>query len=143
MHAECLAELAGVEAGTYIQSYVLRIAKPNLKCIELLEPEAHEEMLPMQVVTDCDDLHCALVSPAFPNPTNKQLSLYLACLREYKTVGRISAFIWCDTRDMLANALTKLEESGLVPLEIMPESLKTNRWILQHPYKYNTTLSSD
>lgn len=143
MHSETLSKLNGVEGGTYIQSYLLELEKPHLKCIELLEPEAHSEMIPLCSITDCDDLHAALTSPACPNPTNKQLSLYLSCLREYKLTRRIEAFIWVDTRDMLANALTKIEDSGVVPLEILPSCLRSNSWFPVHPYKWNSTWATD
>ena len=106
--------------------------------MQLLTPEPHSELLPIVSITDCNDLHDTLIAPAQPTSSNKHLSLYLAAIREFRSTGRVQAFVWADTRDMVSNSLTKLKEDGTVEVEILP-ILQTASWNLKHPYKWNTT----
>jgi hypothetical protein len=138
LHAEALAKINGLESTTYIQSYLLELCKPNLTAMQLLSPEPHSELLPIVSVTDCNDLHDTLIAPAQPTSSNKHLSLYLAAIREFRSTGRVQAFVWADTRDMVSNSLTKLKEDGTAELEILP-ILQNAFWNLKHPYKWNTT----
>ena len=89
-------------------------------------------------VSDCADLHSSLIAPAISSLPNKHLGLYIAALREFRTLGRIEANVWCDTRDMLSNSLTKIKEDGSTEPEIN-QALKTGSWHLKHPYRWNNT----
>jgi hypothetical protein len=59
-------------------------------------------------------LYAVLPAPAKPSTGNKHLGLYIAALRAFKEIGRTRAWIWLDTRDCLANILTKLMPNGEV-----------------------------
>ena len=135
MHAEALAKLGGLESCTFIQSFLLELSKPQLSATQLLEPEKHEEMLAICSVTDCDDLFATINNAAAPSPSNKHLSLYLTCIREFRALKRVSQFAWIDTRDMCANCLTKLSESGQAYDDGLRQMLLTNSWQLQHAYR--------
>ena len=138
LHAEALASINGLESTTHLQSYFLELQKPNLTAMQLLTPEVHPELIPIVAVTDCNDLHDSLIAPAQPSSSNKQLALYIAAIREFKTTGRVQAFAWIDTRDMVSNSLTKLKEDGTTELEISAV-LSTATWNLAHAYKWNST----
>ena len=97
--------------------------------------------MPIIGITDCEDLHAALNSAAAPNPTNRGLALYLAALRELRETQRVQAYCWCDTRDMLANSLTKIEVSGRVPIEEIKDFLKDFKLRFKHPYRWGHTLT--
>ena len=138
LHAEALGAINGLEASTYLQSYLLELIKPNMNAMQLLAPETHEELLPIIAITDCNDLHDTLIAPAQPASTTKHLALYIAAIREHRATGRVSAFVWIDTRDMVANSLTKIREDGTCETELL-QSLKTFSWNLKHAYKWNQT----
>jgi hypothetical protein len=110
--------------------------------MQLLAPEAHAELIPIIAVTDCNDLHDSLIAPAQPTSSNKHLALYIAAIREFRSIGRVQAFAWIDTRDMISNSLTKLKEDGTTELEILPV-LSTATWNIVHAYKWNSTWSAE
>ena len=138
LHAEALGSIAGLESNTYLQSYLLELKQANLTAMQLLTPEHHKDLVPIIAITDCNDLQDTLIAPAQPASSTKHLALYIAAIREYCATGRVQAFVWIDTRDMLANSLTKLKEDGTTEAELRP-SLKTFVWKLKHAYKWNHT----
>ena len=139
MHAEALAKIAGIEAATYLQTYFLEINVPTISSLQLLTPEAHPELIPICSATDCRDLHEVLIAPAQSSMANKHLSLYIAAIREYQSTQRIQAFVWIDTRDMISNALTKLNDDGTATLIEVQDVWKRFEWKLQHPYQWQHT----
>ena len=142
-HAEALSSIAGVEAATFVQSYFLELQMPSLTTLQFLSPENHDEIIPICSISDCRDLHEVLTSPAQPTMTNKHLSLYIAALREFHTCNRITAWIWCDTRDMIANCLTKLNDDGTANLSEIKAPWKEHKWNLQHPFQWLRTWSHE
>lgn len=138
MHAEALAMINGLETSTYIQSYLLEVAKPGLTAMNLLSPESFPEMIQIVSVTDCEDLYSSVTAPAQASCANKHLALYIAAIREMKASKRIKAFAWADTRDLVANALTKLQDSGLCETAELLPALKIFDWKLKHPYQWDT-----
>jgi hypothetical protein len=136
LHAEALAAINGLESTTYLQSYFLELDKPGITAMQLLAPESHPELLPIVSATDCNDLYETLIAPAQPAATTKHLALYIAALREFRSTGRIRAYVWIDTRDMIANSLTKLKEDGSNEIELL-SVLQNFKWSLNHAYKWN------
>ena len=141
MHAEALAKIAGIEAATYIQTYMLELEQP-LTSLQLLNPEP-EQLNKIVSLSDCNDLHDALTGPTQPTCTNKHLSLYIAALREYRSCGRVQAFIWIDTRDQLANGLTKLNENGEANLDEVGSTWDTFVYKLKHTYRWHDIWSTE
>ena len=135
MHAEALAATNGVEECLFLQTWILELTRPTLSVFELLHAES-SVLVPIVACTDCNDLYEVLISPAFPAPTNRALTLYLAALREQKDVGRVKAWVWCDTRDCLANGMTKLETSGELPLKEITDAMKTASWEPAYAYRW-------
>jgi hypothetical protein len=141
MHAEALAATSGVEECLFLQTWLLELQQPSLTIWQLLDASS-DQVTPIVACMDCEDLYATLVSPATPAPTNRALTLYLAALREQKELGRIKAWCWVDTKDMLANALTKLEANGTLPLDDITESLARGFWEPKFVYKWQGQLTS-
>ena len=57
-------------------------------------------------ITDCCDL-VDLLTGQRGTPQDKSQRLVILSLRERRLIGKTSGIMWTDTRDMLANALTK------------------------------------
>ena len=141
MHAEALAATAGIEECLFLQTWLLELERPTLSIWELLDAPA-SMVTPIVACMDCEDLYATFVSPATPAPTNRALTLYLAALREQKELGRVKAWCWVDTKDMLANALTKLEANGTLPLDDITDSLARGFWEPKFVYKWQGQLTS-
>ena len=122
--------------------HYLELNTPSVTALQLLHPEKFPELIPIVTVSDCSDLHASLTAPAVTSSPNKHLGLYIAALREFRSIGRIEANVWIDTRDMIANTLTKLKEDGTTEMELL-EALKTFTWRLTHAYKWNNVWCSE
>ena len=140
MHSEALASTNGVEECLFLQTLLHELAAPTLTAYQLLDVPS-EQLIPIIATTDCNDLYEVLISPAFPMPTNKALTLYLAALREQKEIGRVIAWVWQDTRDCLPNALTKLNSDGTLPCDDYCESTAHGFWEPRYPFRWNGMLS--
>ena len=129
---------------TFIQTQLLEISRPGLSAINLLAPETYADDL-IKIVTccDCHDVHAACIAPAQPTASNKHLVLYLAVIREFKSIGRVREFTWIDTRDTISNALTKLGDDKTIVLDEIGEVLKTFVWKLKHPMMWGNSWSSE
>ncbi len=92
------------------------MCQPTLSIWQLLDATS-DVVAPIVACTDREDLYSVLISPATPAPTNRALALYLSALREQTEVGRVKAWVWLDTKDMLSNGLTKLNGDGTLPLD--------------------------
>jgi hypothetical protein len=68
------------------------------------------------------------------------LTLYLAALREQRQLNRVKAWVWVDTRDCLANGMTKLEHDGTLPLKEISEALQHRHWEPSYAYRWNGQL---
>ena len=68
------------------------------------------------------------------------MSLYISALREDRNNGRIKNWGWIDTRDMLANPLTKLDTAGTIEWADLRKTMMTSRWSPAQPYKIDRTL---
>ena len=143
LHAEALAKLFGLESALFLQSYILELKNPGLTALELLRPEEQPGLVRIVSCTDCNDLHDVLMAPAQPSSSNKHLTLYIAAIREFRSIGRIQTFVWLDTRDMPANAMTKLGSDGTVETAEIADFLRTFTWTTKHPLKWGSTWSSE
>lgn len=142
MHAEAVSHMTAQEHTAFIQTYVYELDHPGTTALKILDLKG-SALSPVVGITDCDDLHAALTSAAAPNPSNKSLTLYLAALRELRELQRIQEYVWCDTRDMLANSLTKIEADGTCPVAEVEEFLRTFVLKFTHPYKWGTRMTEE
>ena len=110
------------------------IQNPTLTARELIDSPS-DTLLPMLPCTDCNDLYEVVTSPAHTMPSNRALSLYISALREDKASGRVKHWTWLDTRDMLANPLTKLNASGCIEWNDLQRVMTKCKWHPAFPYK--------
>jgi hypothetical protein len=114
--AETLALTLGREEAQYLQTWLSEMRDPTQSARQLLALLGNDHM-PIDCAVDCNDLYEVLIKPAAPNLTNRALILYIAALRHMKDNNLIRNWHWIDTRDMLANCLTKMERDGTLPLD--------------------------
>ena len=109
-HAESLAQYSVI---THCEMCALRLtelAAPWTFAMPLKWMIAIEERgvftLSMDIVTDCKDLW-ELETGQKGVPQDRTQRLIIMSLRERRAQGRIRNVLWTDTRDMIANSLTK------------------------------------
>ena len=139
MSAETISTMNCVESGMFIQTWLLEMRYPTRTTLELINANPRE-LIKHEVGTDCLDLYSTLISPTFPNPSNRALTLYLSGLREAREKEWIKAWIWTDTEDCIANVLTKLNKDGTLQLEPLTSLLKLSYWEPKKSYRYNNVL---
>ena len=59
------------------------------------------------VVTDADSVYRSVTAQQVKAPAERSLLIHLQWLREFLDRKTFSCIAWCDTRDMVADALTK------------------------------------
>ena len=93
--AETLALQEVIEAAIMIKAMFL----------EILNVDAHNEILPLKCVTDSKSLHDAVYSTK--TLTEKWLSIELCAIRDSLEKQEINSVIWVCSEDLLADCLTK------------------------------------
>ena len=139
LHAECLSLVAGAEEASHLQTWFYEFANPRVPSFDILNVDP-SKMIPIVAVTDCKDLLDVLTKTAVTAVTNRAMTLYVAALRELKETKRVEQWCWCDTRDNVANALTKLETDGCLPMEPLNHMLAHGAWEPVQPYRWGQTL---
>ena len=72
------------------------------------------------------------------------MGLYLAALREARELGRVKAWIWCDTRCNPANILTKLKVDGCLEFDdVIRDLYRKAMWEPTHPFGWDCLQLSD
>jgi len=99
--------------------------------------------VPILPVTDCLDVLESLVKTAVPTPVNRSLTLYLHALRELYQLGFVEAYLWTDTRDNIANALTKLKPDGTLDLGELKQFYQCGGWEPKHPFRWHSSRLTD
>ena len=136
MAAETLLMTSMCEEALYLQAWIEELRHPMMTVHELINADPME-MIPVDTCTDCMDLYGVLIKPAAPSPTNRNLTLYLAQLRADRETRHVRNVIWLDTRDMLANGMTKLNATGTVDSKDLAEVLATGRWRPSFKWMHN------
>jgi hypothetical protein len=109
--AELLACVVAVEEGTFLQTFLHELQFPSLTASDLIRASP-SDLVPIESAIDCNDLFDLLIKPGAPNLSNKSFMLPLSVVRACREEKRVRAWIWIDTRDMLANLLTKQNTDG-------------------------------
>jgi hypothetical protein len=136
MAAEALAKIQGIEAATHLQTWLLELQTPSLTAKQLINTPG-KELIPIESCMDCDDLSAILLNPAQPNLTNLTMTLHISSLRADRANGKIRAWVWVDTEDMLANCQTKLNIDGTIPQDDLQTVLRSCWWQPKYLFKYN------
>ena len=63
--------------------------------------------IPVDVLTDSRSLYDAAVNPDDKRNTETNIYLHLQCFRQDFRHQRVRKLVWCSTRDMIADGLTK------------------------------------
>ena len=139
LHSECLGLVAGAEEASHLQTWLYELSHPTVSTFDMINADS-ADLVPIIGITDCKDLLDVLTKPAVTALTNRSMTLYVAALRELKDTRRVEQWCWCDTRDNVANALTKLNSDGTLPLEPFSHLLKHGAWEPREPFRWGQTL---
>jgi hypothetical protein len=131
--------VSAIEETALIQTFLYEIQHPEATALEMLNLPP-SSLTPVIGLTDCHDVLDTLCKSTMPVLSNKALTLYTSVLREFKSSGQVSQWGWIDTRDNLANCLTKIESDG--SLDIMPliKLLRQAAWEPSFPYRWGLQL---
>ena len=83
------------------------------------------------LVVDALSVFAAVTALSPKTPAEKGLLVHLRWLREQLELRRCAAIIWIDTRDMLADALTK----GSVDRAELHHTMEKGVWVIIHEVK--------
>ena len=86
---------------------------------------------PIHLYIDAMSVFTAIRNESHKCPTEQQMLYEIKALRQHLLDGRIDLLTWIDTRDMLADALTK----GKVPREALLYALWHGTWAIKHQEK--------
>jgi hypothetical protein len=122
-----------------LQTWLFELSHPTVSTFDMINADS-ADLVPIVGITDCKDLLDVLTKPAVTALTNRSMTLYVAALRELKDTRRVEQWCWCDTRDNVANALTKLNSDGTLPMEPFSHMLKHGAWEPREPFRWGQTL---
>ena len=86
-------------------------------------------------------LESAIIAPV-QKTTNPQMAIWIASIRFDFRTGRLRSITWCDTEDMVVNALTKIDLKAELPLEIGNLDAVMQRNELRFAHAYRRTIIS-
>ena len=86
---------------------------------------------PIHLYIDAMSVFTAIRNESHKCPTEQQMLYEIKALRQHLLDGRIDQLTWIDTRDMLADALTK----GKVPREALLHALWHGTWAIEYKEK--------
>jgi len=138
-HAETLSLVAALEETALVQTFLYEIQHPEATALEMLNLPA-SDLIQVIGLTDCHDVLDTLCKTTMPVLSNKALTLYTSVLREFKSSGRVSQWGWVDTRDNLANCLTKIEANGTLDIAPLIKLLREGAWEPEFPYRWGLQL---
>ena len=93
--------------------------------------EGDHSPLPLQVYTDGMSLLTALENVVAKIPTEASTLHHVQWLQELTRTRVLDAAVWVDTRDMIADGMTK----GAVPRSVIRETQETGCWQLAHDWR--------
>jgi len=93
--------------------------------------EAGKFCLPVVLFIDAQAVFNAACHDDDSSSSDKSMVYHVKALRHLLVTGQVKAIVWIDTRDMLADALTK----GKICRDELNKAFNTGIWQLQHPYK--------
>ncbi len=79
-----------------------------------------------------------MTKPALGAQTDLQMAIYVSSLRFDIAAGRVGDRYWVETKQMLADCGTKLQEDGSVDIGMLHETMDSGRLKVQGRYKVNS-----
>ena len=101
---------------------------PSLPSLMQLEEQGLFSV-PVELVIDARSVYDSLVAHELKAPTEVSLIMFLAQLKEAMMAHSLHKLWWCDTRDMVSDALNKGAVSRVALLSLG----NSGRWDLVHP----------
>ena len=130
--AELNAAADGIETGRMVAYTLAEIVLPGLTAQGLiLLDESGNLPFCLQLVTDCRSLFDSLRCEETAIPTEQSLIMLLLQIKESMRTGTIKSIVWADTRDLIADGLTKGSIARLALLNVSMTSL----WKLKHTFE--------
>ena len=127
--AECRALSDGVDLGKVICSAVHELLCGPMTTVEARDTEINGGCgVPLEACTDARSLFETLQIQEPKAPTEVAMVFDLMALRESLECHRLSKLWWLDTRDMLADGLTK----GIINRSALLTICQTGKWDVAH-----------
>jgi len=133
--AETNAAADGIESGKLLAYALAEIVLPGLTASRLVDmDEAGGLPFCLQLVTDCKSLFDNLRCEETAIPTEQSLIMLLLQIKEGLRTGTIQSIVWADTRDLIADGLTK----GSIARAALLAFSCTSLWELKHTFEIFT-----
>ena len=133
--AETNAAADGIEVGKLVAYALAEIVMPGLTASSLVEmDEAGTLPFRLQLITDCKSLFDNLRCEETAIPTEQSLIMLLLQIKEGLRTGTIQSIVWADTRDLIADGLTK----GSIARAALLAFSCTSLWELKHTFELFT-----
>ena len=127
--AELNAAADGIEVARLVAYTLAEIVIPGCTAQSLiLMDESGSLPFSIQIVTDCKSLFDSLRCEETVIPTEQSLIMLLLQLKESMRSGTIKTIVWADTRDLIADGLTK----GSIARAALLAFSMTSLWQLRH-----------
>ena len=128
--AELNGVIDSVEAALLVQMALHQIYRGTAATAKELAGQLETGQLypPVDAVTDARSVFDAVQASDPTDPQECSLKLHLLSLRDRLTTGTLRKFWWCDTRDMLADGLTK----GGVDRALLERAAEKGLYMAQH-----------
>ena len=133
--AEPNAAADGIEVARLVAYTLAEIVIPGCTAQSLIHMD-ESGSLPfcIQLVTDCKSLFDSLRCEETVIPTEQSLIMLLLQLKESMRSGTIKTIVWADTRDLIADGLTK----GSIARAALLAFSMTSLWQLKHTFEIFT-----
>ena len=133
--ADTNAAADGIEVGRLVAYALAEIVMPNLTASSLVDmDEAGTLPFRLQLITDCKSLFDNLRCEETAIPTEQSLIMLLLQIKEGLRTGTIQSIVWADTRDLIADGLTK----GSIARAALLAFSCTSLWELKHTFELFT-----
>ena len=128
--AELNALLEAVNHGLRILAVLTEIENGTRTAAQLCEiQDTAQFVFPLEACCDARSVFEAAAALNAPRPADAHVTLHVLKLREWLKQTLLSILWWVDTRDMVADGMTKGTISRLAIIELAEKC----NWILQHP----------
>ena len=130
--AETNAAADGIEVARLVAYTLAEIVIPGCTAQSLVHlDESGSLPFRIQLITDCKSLFDSLRCEEIAIPTEQSLIMILLQIKEGMRTGTIASIVWADTRDLIADGLTK---GSIARADLLAFSM-TSLWLLKHTFE--------
>ena len=128
--AELFALLDAIGAGLKIAAVLEEMSRGAKSAAALADvQDSGKYAMELHGVIDAKSVYDVVAQERQPKPTEEHLTVHVLKLKEFLNRGILRKLWWCDTRDMIADGLTK----GVVDRSAILRISEQGEWHLQHP----------